>query len=357
MPTRKLVTRYLDDLALFPDRYHKIGVVVAIVLACALPFVTDSHGMTIANDALIAIVGATGMMILTGFCGQISLGHAAFLALGGYTVALLGSVWAVPFWLALPIAGLVAAAVGLIVGPFALRLEGLYLAIVTLGLLFLVEHCLHNGLDLAFGKTYLSVPMHLGFNGDGEDVLSGFRADGLLSGEQKLYFLFCGIALVTIWCSKNLQRSHTGRAMMAVRDRDMAAEALGVNAAHSKFVAFGLSSFFAGVAGAMYGFAHPVLELEPFNLQMSVEYVAMVVLGGVGTTFGAVWGALAFTVLLPLAEMLGGTLPFPEVFSSEHRGFLIFFPILCVFLVFEPLGLLGIWLRVKRYFAAWPFRY
>ena len=357
MPTRKLVTRYLDDLALFPDRYHKIGLVIGVILAATFPFITDSHGLTIANDALIAIVGATGMMILTGFCGQISLGHAAFLALGGYTVALLGEVWALPFWLALPAAGFVAAAVGVLIGPFALRLEGLYLAIVTLGLLFLVQHCLHNGLDLAFGKTYLSVPMHVGFNGDGVDVLSGFRSDGMLRGDQKMYFLFCCIGLFTVWCSKNLQRSHTGRAMMAVRDRDMAAEVLGVNAAHSKLIAFGISSFFAGIAGAMYAFAHPVLELEPFNLQMSVEYVAMVVLGGVGTTFGAVWGALAFTIILPLTELLGGVLPFPETFSSEHRAVMIFFPLLCLFLVFEPLGLLGIWLRIKRYFAAWPFRY
>jgi len=357
MPTRKLVTRYLDDLALFPDRYHKIGVVLAMACALGLPFMVGDHGLDIAQNGLIAVVGATGMMILTGFCGQISLGHAAFLAIGGYTVTILGSTFGVPFWLALPVGGLLAATIGLMVGPFALRLEGLYLAIVTVGLLFLVEHVLRNGLEIVYQKDYLSVPMHSWFGSDPGDVLGSFRDDGFLAAGQKLYFLFLAIALGTIWVSKNLQRSHSGRAMMAVRDRDMAAEVLGVNATHSKFIAFGLSSFFAGIAGGMYAFAHPVITLEPFNLQMSVEYVAMVILGGVGTTFGAVWGALAFTILLPVASELGQILPFPDAFSSEHQAVIIFFPLLCLFLVFEPLGILGIWLRIKRYFAAWPFRY
>jgi len=327
------------------------------VCALGLPFIVGDHGLDIAQNGLIAVVGATGMMILTGFCGQISLGHAAFLAIGGYTVTILGASFGMPFWLALPMGGLLAAAIGLMVGPFALRLEGLYLAIVTVGLLFLVEHLLRNGLEIAFQKDYLSVPMHSWFGSDPEDVLGSFRDDGFLAAGHKLYFLFLAIALGTLWISKNLQRSHSGRAMMAVRDRDMAAEVLGVNAAHSKFIAFGLSSFFGGIAGGMYAFAHPVITLEPFNLQMSVEYVAMVILGGIGTTFGAFWGALAFTILLPLAGELGQILPFPDAFSSEHQAVIIFFPLLCLFLVFEPLGLLGIWLRVKRYFAAWPFRY
>ncbi|MCA9537731.1 MAG: branched-chain amino acid ABC transporter permease [Myxococcales bacterium] len=356
MPTRKLVTRYADDLALFPDRYHKLGLAVALGLAVVFPFISDAYWMSVAHTGLIAVVGATSMMILTGFCGQVSLGHAAFLALGAYTVAILGGVFGWPFWLALPVAGLVAAAVGLAVGPFALRLEGLYLAIVTVGLLFLVEHLLRNGLEIAFGKEYLTVPMHT-LLGDADDPLGSFRADGLLDAGQKLYFLFVALAGGTLWISKNLQRSRTGRAMMAVRDRDLAAAVLGVDPARTKFLAFGLSSFLAGIAGGMYAFAHPVVTLEPFNLKMSVEYIAMVVLGGVGTTFGAAWGALAYTILLPVAETLGEHLPFPEGFSSEHQAIVLLFPALCLFLVFEPLGLLGIWLKLKRYFAAWPFRY
>ena len=149
---------------------------------------------------------------------------------------------------------------------------------------------------------------------------------------------------------------------MAVRDRDSTAAVLGIDPSKTKFIAFGLSSFIAGLAGAMYAYAHPTISLdvttgEPFSLQFSVIFLAMVVLGGVGTTFGAVWGALAFTLLFPLMEELGAILPFPAAFSSEQQAALLFFPLLCVFLVFEPLGLLGIWLRLKRYFLAWPFRY
>ncbi len=357
MPTRKLVTRYEDDLALFPDRYHKLGLVAGVIVLGIFPFVAGSYGLTVSHSGLIAVVGAIGMMILTGFAGQVSLGHAAFLALGAYTVAILGGTFGWPFWLALPVGGLVAAGIGLMVGPFALRLEGLYLAIVTVGLLFLVDHLLRNGLDIAYGKDYLTVPMHTWFAVDDPSGLGTFRDDGALSGAQKLYFFFLALAGGAAWVSKNIQRSRTGRAMMAVRDRDLAAEVLGVDAARTKFVAFGISSFFAGIAGGMYAFAHPVITLEPFGLTMSVGYIAMVVLGGAGTTFGAVWGALAFVLLLPLCELAGEALPFPDTFSSENRAVLLFYPALCLFLVFEPLGILGIWLRIKRYFMAWPFRY
>ena len=358
MPTRSLVTRYEDDLALFPDAWAKAGVALAAIVLAAVPLVAGDYGLTIANNAMIAVVGAVAMMILTGFCGQVSLGHAAFLALGGYTVAILGGSFDVPFWLALPAGGLVAAAVGLAIGPFALRLEGLYLAIVTVGLLFLVQHGLRNGLDMAYGKDYLAVPMHW----TGAEGGASFRDATSLLGvtirpDQKIYLLFVAITLATVKIGYNIGHSNIGRAMMAVRDRDLAAASLGVSPARTKLVAFGVSSFLAGIAGAMYAFAHPILTLEPFNLKMSVEYVAMVVLGGVGTIFGAVWGALAYTLLSPLAEQIGALLPFPDGFTSEHQSVLLFFPVLCAFLIFEPIGLFGVWLRIKRYFLAWPFRY
>ena len=361
MPTRPLVTRYEDDLALFPDLWHRVGLAAAILVAIVFPIFASDYWLSVGNDALIAVVGAVAMMILTGFAGQVSLGHAAFLAIGAYTVAILGGSFGFPFWLALPIAGLLAALVGLSVGPFALRLEGLYLAIVTVGLLFLVEHVLRNGLEMAYQKDYLSVPMHLGFAAPNSG-LGAFRDSTMIFGHEfdigrKLYCTFALIATATVWVGKNIQRSNIGRAMMAVRDRDLAAAALGVNPARTKLISFAVSSFFAGIAGGMYAFAHPVITLEPFSLKMSVEYIAMVVLGGTGTMFGAVWGALVYTIFNPIAEAFGDLLPFPPGFSSEHQAVLLFFPAMCGFLIFEPLGLLGIWLRVKRYFLAWPFKY
>jgi branched-chain amino acid transport system permease protein len=369
MPTKKLVTRYEQDLRLFPDLWQKVGLVVALVGLLSFPFVASEYWLGVGNETLIMIVGAIAMMILTGFAGQVSLGHAAFLAVGAYTVSILGSIYGVPFWLAIPVAGVLAALVGLAVGPFALRLEGLYLAIVTVGLLFLVQHGIKNGVEEVYDTQSFTASMHGWFVEPGAERsgLGSFFQDSSFFGfvldfKQKLYLLFLLLAGIALWVGRNLANSTTGRAMMAVRDRDTIAAVIGVNPARTKFIAFGLSSFFAGVAGAMFAYKNTTLYLdagtgEPFSLGMSVSFLAMVVLGGVGTMFGAVWGALAFTVLFPLAEHLGGMLPFPATVSSENQAALIFFPVLCIFLVFEPLGLFGIWLRIKRYFMAWPFRY
>ena len=363
MPTRPLVTSYRDDLRRFSDRWSRIGLALVVALALAFPFLADAQWMSIGNQALVAIVGAVGMMILTGFCGQISLGHAAFLALGAYTAAVLGVKLHVPWFLTLPAAGLVAAAVGLLVGPFALRLRGLYLAIVTLGLLFVVEHLLSTATSLTGGVAGTSVPMHSAFGEPDPYSLGDFWDDLSIAGitlkfEQKLWFLFLSLAAVATWCASNLARSNTGRAMMAVRDHDLAAAVLGVNPARQKVVAFGLSSFFAGLAGAMFGFQQQMITVvPPFDLNMSVQYIAMIVLGGIGTVFGAVWGALAFVALSPVAELIGGALPLVRDLTSAQQSTLLFSMVVIAFLVFEPLGLYGVWLRIKRYFAAWPFRY
>ena len=317
---------------------------------------------------MVAVVGSVAMMILTGFAGQVSLGHAAFLGVGAYAAAILGSLYGLPFWLNIPLAGVVATAVGLSVGPFALRLEGLYLAIVTVGLLFLVQHLIKQGIEPIFQRDSFVASMHVWFVDDPDERggLGTFFSDStyfgiMVSFKQKLYLLFLALTSVIVLLSWNIQHSRLGRAMMSVRDRDVTAAVIGVNPARVKFIAFGLSSFVAGIAGAMYAYAHPTVSLDstgaPFSLTMSVLYLAMVVLGGIGTTFGAVLGAIALSVLFPMAEELALLFPFPDSFSGEQQGAIIFFPVLCIFLVFEPLGILGIWLRIKRYFLAWPFRY
>ncbi|MDH5670703.1 MAG: branched-chain amino acid ABC transporter permease [Myxococcales bacterium] len=366
MPTKQLVTRYEDDLKLFPDMWHKIGLTVAIPLLLLYPFAANNQWLTIGNLAWVTVVGAVGMMLLTGFCGQISLGHAAFLAVGAYTTAILGEQLGMPFWIGIPIGGLIAAMVGLAVGPFALRLEGFYLAIVTLGLLFLVNHTLHSMPDLTHGAMGIAVPMHLWF--PAEEGSLGTFSQTLelgpieLSFERKLYYLFLAMALGAAYMAKNVARSNTGRAMMAVRDHDVAAEVMGINPARAKITSFGLSSFFAGVAGGMFACQQQYITIEPpFDMNMSVQYIAIIVLGGVGTVFGAIWGAIIFVILSPLAENLFDTLkpymPLLSGLSSAQQATLLFSIVVVLFLIFEPLGVLGFWLRVKRYFMAWPFKY
>lgn len=364
MPTRPLVTSYEQDLKLFPDRWHHAGLVMwALVLLVAVPWLADDYWLSVANLACVAVVGSVGLMILTGFAGQISLGHAAFLALGAYTAAVVGEQLRWPFFLVIPLSGLVAAAVGLAVGPFALRLRGLYLAIVTLGLLFVVQHLLLSLPDLTHGSTGIRVTMYGWFAPEDAPrtyALSKpwFIGDHRIGFDQKLYFLFLPLAVGAAWWSRNIARSDIGRAMMAVRDHDLAASVLGVSPARTKVIAFGVSSFLAGVAGAMFAFQQQYITIEPpFDLNMSIQYIAMIVLGGVGTTFGAVAGAIAFVVLTPLAERVGDSVPLIDQLSSHQQSTVLFALLVIGFLIFEPLGLMGIWLRIKRYFQTWPFRH
>ena len=362
MPTRPLVTSYEMDLARFPDRWQQLGLFLMTVFLVAWPFIASARWITVANQASTAIVGALALMLLTGFAGQISLGHAAFLAVGAYTVAVGGKHFGLPFWLTLPLAGMTSTAVGLLVGPFALRLRGLYLAIVTIGMLLLVDHTLLSLPEWTGGVGGTSVPMHLGFAEPGTSM--GDWSGPLVLGpleltfDQKLYFLYVALAVGATLLVSNIRRSRTGRAMMAVRDSDLAAEALGVSPARTKVLAFGLSSFLAGIAGGMFAYQQQYITVEPpFDMLMSVQYIAMIVLGGIGTVGGAVMGALAYVVLTPIAEMVGRELPVVSSLSSAQQSTLLFSVLVIAVLVVEPLGLYGAYLRVKRYFLAWPFRY
>jgi branched-chain amino acid transport system permease protein len=362
MPTRRLVTRYADALSLFPDMWHKVGLVACTVIALSFPFYVGDRWLTVGNLALVNVVGSVALMVLTGFCGQISLGHAAFLALGAYTAAILGNRYQLPFYVVLPAAGAVATVVGLATSAAALRVKGLYLAIVTLGLLFMVNHTLLAFPAYTNGHAGMSVPMFTLFGSSPADAADIFEPLVLgpieLRFEQKLYLIFLAVAALSALAAKNLSRSGAGRAMMAVRDRDMAAAALGVNPARAKIASFGVSSFIAGVAGAMFAFQQQYITVEPpFDLSMSVAYIAMIVLGGIGTVFGAVAGAIAYTFLTPVAESVGRHLPLLDRLSSAQQSTVLFSLLVCFVLVVEPLGLFGVWMRIKRYFMAWPFRY
>lgn len=182
----------------------------------------------------------------------------------------------------------------------------------------------------------------------------------ILAWDQKLYFIFLVIAALVAWAAKNLMRANAGRTMMAVRDQDLAAAALGVNPVRAKLLAFGTSSFIAGVAGGMFALQQRMITVDYFGLngvQVSIEYVAMIVLGGVGSVWGAVAGAIAFVVLGKLMQTLGPALPYVAQLPTGLQTAVLFSILVIAVLVIEPLGLLGLWLRIKRYFLAWPFRY
>jgi branched-chain amino acid transport system permease protein len=361
MPTRPLVTRYEDDLRMFPDAWHKLGLALGVAVLLGFPFAASPSWLTVGNQALVAIVGAVGLMILIGFAGQVSLGHSAFLAIGGFATAVIGERWQVPFWLCLPAAGAVATVIGVAIGLFALRLRGLYLAIVTLGLIYLVQHTLESYPSLSGVGGQKAAPMYVAF-GDSpaamRDVYEKMAYGPLiLDWDQKLYFVFAAIAIAAAWTARNLLRSNAGRAMMAVRDHDLAAATLGVSPVRAKLTAFGASSFFAGVAGGMFALQQRTITVEYFDVQVSIQYVAMIVLGGIGSVWGAVAGAIAFAFLGKLMQTIGPSLPFVGALPTQLQTSVLFSVLVIGVLVLEPLGLFGVWLRIKRFFVAWPFRY
>jgi branched-chain amino acid transport system permease protein len=342
--------------------------------------------LLLAVTALFASIGAIGLNVVTGFAGQVSLGHAFFLGLGAFTSAILGGVgetrqvfdlesgefveqtllvgYELDMLIWLPAAGLVAALAGLIISPVAFRLRGLYLAFVTLGLVFIGEHIfreaeVYTG-GVGVGRETPPLTL-LGFSFDEESEVLGIT----LSSNQKLFFLGLALLLVFALAAKNLSRSRLGRAMAAVRDRDIAAEMMGIDLVRTKVAAFVISSFYAGVAGALLFTAVGRLQPESFNLLLSIEFIAMIFIGGVATITGSIFGAVFITYLGSIVRWLSGIPLFGFISTSPTGGFptvaemeQIMFGLLIVgFLIFEPMGLNGIWMRIRNYWKSWPFSY
>lgn len=361
----QLYRSYAQELALFNTRPKRIWVGIIVLVALGLSQVlTDNHLNTLALACAFAI-GALGLNIITGLAGQVSLGHAFFLGVGAYTAAAISGdpdgrtigfgITNILVWL--PAAGLVAGLAGVLVAPLATRLRGLYLAIVTLGLVFIGEHLFREWSDLTGGAGVgreAAVPELFGIE---------FARDGdYLTSDQKFYLLMLVLMLVFALGARNLARSRTGRSFAAVRDRDMAAEMMAINLPRAKTVAFAISSFYAGCSGALIYSIIGFFEPSSFGLLLSVQFIAMVLIGGAGTVSGAIMGALFITLLPTLTRELPAYLPFisgqvtdtPNVFQLEQ----VLYGLLIVgFLLFEPRGLFGIWIRIRNYWKGWPFSY
>jgi branched-chain amino acid transport system permease protein len=357
----RLTVHYQDDLVLFRTRLAMAGMAALLLLAVAAPMVLGDFWITVLIYAGIAAVGAIGLNILTGFTGQISLGHAFFLGVGAYAAAVLAGRWGLPFPLWLIGAAAAGGVIGGLVGPFALRLRGHYLAIVSLGLLFLGNHVFEHWTSVTGGLTgrAISTPIAIG-----PVNLDNLAAVGIPLSRNQGFFYFTWLVVgVLALAAKNLLRTRPGRALQAVRDRDQAAEVIGVSLVHWKVGAFVVSSGYAACAGAMYAaFARYVSPLD-WSLFLSIQYVAMIVVGGIGSVAGAILGALFLTLLPRLVEAGSGRLPFLAD-TGSGGGITVFtlnqmlFGLLIIgFLLWEPMGLIELWRRLKRYFASWPFSY
>jgi branched-chain amino acid transport system permease protein len=345
-------TSYASDMALYPLPIARGTVIALLILFVVIvPLVFGEYYLSIINLVLISIVGALGLNILVGYTGQISIGHAAFMSVGAYTAANLAVRAGLPFWITLPAGGLMAALVGAVVGIPSLRIKGLYLAIATLAGQLIIEWII-NHVPWISGGTQASIQVP-------RPSLFGYE----LKTQGELYFFLLFFALIAIVAALNLVRSRIGRAFVAIRDQDIAAEIIGIDIFRYKLIAFAISSFYAGVCGVLYTYYFGIANYEQFQIGVSIDYLAMIIIGGLGSVLGSILGA-AFVALLPLVirtimESVSGIFfdasEMATVVSSMRL--VIFGVLIIVFLVLEPEGLNRLWRNIRNYFRVWPFSY
>ncbi|MBX3453394.1 branched-chain amino acid ABC transporter permease [Ferrovibrio sp.] len=332
-------TDYNQDINLFRDGVDRFWYGLLILALLVAPSVLEDFYLGEISYVFVLSIIGIGLMLLTGFTGQVSLGHAAFLGIGAYTHAVLLSHGA-PFPVSMAAAALLSAAVGVAIGFPALRLTGIYLAIATLAFAFIIEHVLIKWESVTGGFKGFPVerPEYFGIT---------------ITDDIPFYYLSLFCLVLAVLAALNLLRSPTGRAFIAIRDSEIAAQSMGVNLARYKTTAFAVSAGFTGFGGAL--FAHKIGYLAPdaFNILLSIQLLLMVVVGGLGSIHGAIFGAM-FVGALPQAIAIGRDY-LPETIARQpglEPG--LFGLILVFFILFEPYGIYGRWLKVKLYFSLFP---
>jgi branched-chain amino acid transport system permease protein len=345
-------TSYKADMALYPLPIGKVAATGFVLLFLVVaPIFLDEYYLSVINIAAIAVVGALGLNILLGYTGQISIGHAAFMSVGAYTAANFAVHFDMPFWVTLPAGGLMAAAIGTLVGLPSLRVKGLYLAIATLAAQFIIEWVL-NHTPLISGGVQASIEMP-------RPVFFG----NVLNTQSELYFFILPVTIIAIIATMNLVRSRIGRAFVAIRDQDIAAEIIGINVYRYKLLAFAISSFYAGVTGVLYTYYFGIANYEAFQLPISIDYLAMCIIGGLGSVLGSIFGAV-FITLMPIVlrifmETVGVFFIDGNYIAQviAQMRLILFGGLIIFFLVVEPDGLNKLWQNIRNYFRVWPFSY
>jgi branched-chain amino acid transport system permease protein len=351
--TGQFKTSYAADQQIFPIRQDRVGVVLLLLVAFIIvPLVAGNYWLNaILIPFLIFALAALGLNILTGYAGQLSLGSAAFMAVGAYAAYNFQvRVEGMPVLVSFILAGFTAAGVGILFGLPSLRIKGFYLAVATLAAQFFIVWCLTKFPYLSNNSSsgVISVP--------GVEMF-GFKFDT----PPSRYLLVLTIVTLLALLAKNLVRSTTGRAWMAVRDMDVAAEVIGIRLMHSKLLAFAVSSFYCGVAGAMYAFCYlGSVEPDGFSLDLSFKILFMIIVGGVGSILGSFLGA-AFILLLPIfldiaLPWISGLLHLPfDGATVSHIQLMVFGALIMFFLIVEPHGLARLWQIGKEKLRLWPF--
>jgi branched-chain amino acid transport system permease protein len=342
-------TTYEDDAAIWQTKVSKFWIALFLIALIAFPFVFQGsrYLLYVVNSVLIAVIAAIGLNILTGFTGQISIGHGAFIGVGAYASGYLMTTLDLPFIVCVMAAGAITAIVGMIFGIPSLRLKGLYLAIATLAAQVILEFVFVRWRAVTGGSQGMLVP---------PAEIGGFK----FNSDFKFYFLALAFTILAVIIAKNIVRTKPGRAFMAIRDRYISAEIIGVPIFRYKLISFGISSFFAGVAGSLWAHYIGIITPEHFNVMISIQYLSMIIIGGLGSIYGSIMGAIFMTLLPEVLRLISGLFSdkYPvlvHLFGAIREG--IFGLVIILFLVFEPDGLAARWNTIKNYWKLWPFSY
>lgn len=356
-----ITSRYEIEQRVFRTPALRYGMTLVVIAIIVIAVNSGGFWLSVTNLAGIYALGAMSLNLMSGDAGQVSLGQSFFVGLGAYTGAFLSQHgWPLPA--ALAGAGVLAAASSCLIGPFVLRLRGLYFALGTVVLIFLAQYLFENFTSITGGPEGLSVPApQVG----GFSFATGSTVAGIALSSMQKWFLFLVIPLVLIVgiALKNLQRSRIGRAAHAIRDHDMAADVIGINLTATKVQLFALSSGIAGISGALLGAFARYISPTTFGLDLSIQFLAMIIIGGLGSVTGGILGAAFITFLPQVIEKFAGSIPFVVTNPATTSGLnsatlssLLYGLLIVVFLVAQPEGLVGWASRIRAYFATWPFR-
>jgi branched-chain amino acid transport system permease protein len=340
---------YHNELTIFETDFGRLWLLIGlIILFGVIPFVSSTYTVYILNTMGIYAISAVGLNILIGYTGQISLGHGAFFGVGAYSAAVLSTKAGFPFWAALPAAGLLTAAVGMVFGLPSSRLKHLYLLIATMAGQFILEYVFLEWESLTGGANGI--------------IVMGGTLFGLdLGNDRSFYYVIYILFVFLTWVAVNLIRTRYGRAFIAIRDNDRAAEGMGIPIFFYKLLAFAISSFYAGVAGALFAYYMMSITPEPFNLWLSIEFIAMIIIGGLGNIPGSVFGTV---FIVALNEFLSHITEYlmnigasdMAITMAPLREF-VFGLTIVLFIIFEPKGIAEVWRIVRSNFRLWPFSY
>ncbi len=330
-------------MAIFRTKTQWMMLLVFLALLFTLPLFASDRILTIITIMGISVISVLGLNILTGYCGQISLGQAGFMAAGGYISAVLTAKLGLSFWIALPLAGLGAGVIGIIFGLPSLKIKGFYLIMATVAAHFIIIWVILQFSGITGGANGISVPRP----SIGDFV---FRSKG------SFFYLTMIITCLAVYCAKNIVRTRVGRAFIAIRDNDLAAEVMGVNLWVYKLTAFFLGCVFAGVSGSLLVHYYSFASTDHFPFMNSVWYLGMLIAGGMGSIAGSIFGVVALKLLDELVTLVG---PFLSAVIAPQAaasiGLIMRGLVIMVFLIFEPRGLAHRWELIKSYYRRWPF--